>query len=242
MMREVMTRYGRHNIGFFWLFAEPMIFTLGVTGLWTLAGMSHGSQLPITAFALTGYSTVLLWRNMPARCILAISANLPLMYHRNVRVIDILLSRIGLEVCGASMSFIILTLIFVGGEWIKPPEDVLGIVAAWLMTAWFGAALALFLGSMSERTELIDKIWHPASYLMFPLSGAAFLVDSLPRGLQAFVLWIPTVHCTELLRASFFGTIIVPHYDLSYLFAFNAVLTILGLAAERRVSREIVLE
>jgi ABC-2 type transport system permease protein/capsular polysaccharide transport system permease protein len=67
LVREVITRYGRHNIGFLWLFVEPMIFTLGVTALWTATKSLHGSDLPIAAFALTGYSTVLLWRNMPGR-------------------------------------------------------------------------------------------------------------------------------------------------------------------------------
>ena len=30
LLRESLTRYGRHNIGFLWLFVEPMLFTLGV--------------------------------------------------------------------------------------------------------------------------------------------------------------------------------------------------------------------
>ena len=67
IMREVLTRYGRHNIGFLWLFIEPMLFTLGVTTLWTLSKASHGSSLPIVAFAVTGYSSVLLWRNTSGR-------------------------------------------------------------------------------------------------------------------------------------------------------------------------------
>jgi hypothetical protein len=62
LLREIMTRYGRHNIGFLWLFVEPMLFTLGVTALWTATQSAHGSNLPIVAFAITGYSSVLLWR------------------------------------------------------------------------------------------------------------------------------------------------------------------------------------
>jgi capsular polysaccharide transport system permease protein len=34
MMRELITRYGRDNLGVLWLVGEPMIFTLGVTTLW----------------------------------------------------------------------------------------------------------------------------------------------------------------------------------------------------------------
>ncbi|MEY4850610.1 MAG: hypothetical protein RLZZ331_1614, partial [Pseudomonadota bacterium] len=105
LLREVLTRYGRHNIGFLWLFVEPMLFTLGITTLWTVAGLHQVSDLPIAAFALTGYSTVLLWRNMPNRCIGAIAPNSALMYHRNVRIMDIYIARIALEAMGATTSF-----------------------------------------------------------------------------------------------------------------------------------------
>jgi ABC-type polysaccharide/polyol phosphate export permease len=104
-MREVLTRFGRHNLGFLWLFVEPMIFTLGVTALWTATESVHGSDLPIVAFALTGYSSVLLWRNMPGRCIGALWHNLSLMYHRNIRVLDVYLARLMLEFGGATISF-----------------------------------------------------------------------------------------------------------------------------------------
>ena len=181
VLREVLTRYGRHNIGFLWLFVEPMLFTLGVTALWTFAGLHHGSDLPITAFALTGYSTVLLWRNMPTRCVGAVTPNSSLMYHRNVRVIDIYLSRIMLEAMGATISFTLLGLVFISIGWISPPEDLLLVVEGWLLTAWFGASFATLLGAGSEKSELIEKFWHPAAYLLFPLSGSAFLVDAMPK-------------------------------------------------------------
>jgi capsular polysaccharide transport system permease protein len=242
MLREMLTRYGRHNIGFFWLFVEPMMFTLGVTALWYFAGLTHGSNLPITAFALTGYSSILLWRNMPSRLVGSIPANVPLLYHRNVRVMDIFVSRLALEAAGATMSFAILALFFIGIEWMDPPEDVLLLVGAWLLTAWFGASLALFLGAMSERSELVEKLWHPAAYLIFPMSGAAFLVNSMPVAFQKVIYWFPMVHCTEMIRDAYFGSKITAHYDLGYLIPVNMGLMIMGLAAERKVSREVVPE
>ncbi|MBM3613658.1 MAG: hypothetical protein FJX19_11965, partial [Alphaproteobacteria bacterium] len=36
VLREVITRYGRHNLGFAWLLLEPLVFTLGVIMLWTV--------------------------------------------------------------------------------------------------------------------------------------------------------------------------------------------------------------
>jgi ABC-type polysaccharide/polyol phosphate export permease len=242
LLREVLTRYGRHNIGFLWLFVEPIMFTLGVTALWTMTKGLHGSSLPIVAFAITGYSSVLLWRNMPNRCTGAIGPNLALMYHRNVKVIDIYWSRILLEIAGVTMSFAVLTVFFIAIGWIAPPEDVLKIVGAWLMLAWFGFGLALLLGAWSEQSETIEKLWHPMSYLLFPMSGAAFLVDALPKTAQELVLLLPMVHGVELLREGYFGSQVVSHYDIGYMAIWCAVLTLLGLAKERAISKTVVPE
>ena len=239
LMREILTRYGRHNIGFLWLFVEPMLFTTGVTILWTLAKAVHGSSLPIVAFALTGYSSVLLWRNMPARCIGAIEPNLALMYHRNVRVIDVFLARLLLEAGGATISFIVLSLFYLYIGWLEPPEDVLTVVEGWLLLGWFGAALAMFLGSLAEKSELVERLWHPASYIMFPLSGAAFMVDALPASAQKYVLLVPMVNGVEIVREGYFGNRIHVHYDLPYLLGFCIALTVLALAQVTVVSREI---
>jgi ABC-2 type transport system permease protein/capsular polysaccharide transport system permease protein len=242
VLREIMTRYGRHNIGFLWLFLEPMLFTLGVTALWTASKSIHGSNLPIVAFAVTGYSSVLLWRNMPGRCIGAITPNLSLLYHRNVRPIDIYISRLFLEAAGATTSFVFLVLFFSFIGWMDYPEDVLQVAGAWCMLAWFGSALALFLGGLSETSETVEKLWHPAAYLLFPLSGAAFLVDVLPEAAQRVVLFLPMVHGVEFLREGYFGSQITAHYDIGYMAIWNVILTLLGLAQIRRISGTLVPE
>jgi ABC-type polysaccharide/polyol phosphate export permease len=241
LMRESLTRYGRHNIGFLWLFVEPMIFTLGVTTLWTITGASHGSSLPIAAFALTGYSSVLLWRNMPGRCVGAIEPNASLMYHRNVRLIDVYISRCLLEVAGTSVSFTLLTTFFWYIEWIDLPEDVLKVMAAWGMLAWFGASAGILVGTLSERSEIIEKLWHPATYLLFPLSGAAFTVSSLSPSFQKIVLMLPMVHGAEYLRDGFFGSKVHAIYDIKYMAGVNIVLSVLGLIQVRYLSKKIIL-
>jgi ABC-2 type transport system permease protein/capsular polysaccharide transport system permease protein len=242
LLREILTRYGRHNIGFLWLFVEPMIFTLGVTILWTATKSLHGSTLPIVAFAITGYSTVLLWRNMPTRCIGALQPNLGLLYHRNVRPLDIYLARLILEAAGATMSFVILSLFFHFMGWLSLPENVLQVAGGWLMTAWFGFSLALFVGALSETSETVEKLWHPAAYFAFPLSGAAFLVNALPPVAQKYILYLPMVHGVEFLREGFFGSAIVAHYNMGYMATCNGVLTLLGLMQIKRISYTLVPE
>jgi ABC-2 type transport system permease protein/capsular polysaccharide transport system permease protein len=238
-LRESLTRFGRHNIGFLWLFVEPMMFTLGVTALWTAAGLGHGSNLPITAFALTGYSSVLLWRNMPGRCVGAVEPNASLLYHRNVRLLDVLVARVLLEGAGASLSFVFLTIFFRWIGWIDLPEDVLLVTAGYLMLAWFGISLGILVGALAERADLIEKLWHPITYLMFPLSGAGFVVSSLPENFQSFVLWFPMVHGVEMVRAGFFGSKVDAIYSFQYMFIVNVMLTVLGLIQVRYIASRV---
>src|SRR6266481_1537288 len=88
LMRELITRFGRENLGVLWLMGEPMIFTLGVATLWSIVSLRHASLIPVIAFAVTGYSSVLMWRNASNHAGGAVAQNRSLLFHRNVRVID----------------------------------------------------------------------------------------------------------------------------------------------------------
>jgi capsular polysaccharide transport system permease protein len=242
LMREILTRYGRHNVGFLWVFLEPMMFTLGVTALWTLTKAVHGSNLPITAFAVTGYSSVLLWRNCANRCALAVSPNLGLLFHRNVRVMDLFLARIILEIAGTTASATIISLIFISLDLMEPPADMGLVLQGWLFLAWFGASLGLAVGGLSERSETAERLWHTVAYLMFPLSGAVFMVDWLPLSAQKYVMLIPTVHGVEMFRKGFFGSEVKAHYSVAYIAISCLLVMFVGLVLVRDVGKKVEFE
>ncbi len=243
LMREIITRFGRHNIGVLWLVFEPMLFTLGVTALWSVAGISHGDgSIPVVAFAVTGYSSVLMWRNSAGRCSGAVHENINLLYHRNVRVIDVIIARLLVEIMGTTGSFLTLACFFMSIGWLAPPVDLGTVIAGWLMLAWFGASLGLTVGSLTAYSRIVDRIWHPTAYLMFPLSGAAFMVDWLPRRMQNIVLYMPMVHGLELVRHGYFGNVVRPHFDLEYMTICCLVLTFLGLFLSHDVGRRVETE
>ncbi|MEQ1517641.1 MAG: ABC transporter permease [Usitatibacteraceae bacterium] len=230
MMREVVTRFGRENLGALWLVAEPMIFTLGVTTLWTVGGLNHGGTgMPIVAFAVTGYSSVLLWRNCANHSLGAIDSNSALLYHRNVKVFDVLLTRSVLEIAGASGSYAILATSFTLLGWMSWPVDLLQVLFGWILLAWFGTAVAFVIGAGTAYSEIVERLWGPTSYLLFPLSGAAFMVDWLPPALQKVVLLIPMVHGLEIMREGYFGNTVRTHYDVGYFVICCMVLSLFGM-------------
>lgn len=239
LMREVITRFGRENLGVLWLIAEPMLFTLGVSALWSAAHLNHGSSIPIVAFAITGYSSVLMWRNSVSRCTSAIQQNINLLYHRNVQVVDVFITRVVLEMAGATASFVILSIFFIAIEWIEPPIDLLQVVFAWLMLAWFGASLSLVIGAATAYSEIVERIWHPAAYLLFPLSGAAYMVEWLPPAAQKVLLLLPMVHGVEMIREGFFGDAVRTHYDVGYMALCNLGLSLVGLYLARDAGRRV---
>ncbi len=89
LMREIMTRYGRDNLGFLWLLLDPIIFTVGAVLLFNTFHSSVGLKTQVTPFIFFGYSGLILWRTCPTRGIKAIEPNRVLMYHRQVKVQDI---------------------------------------------------------------------------------------------------------------------------------------------------------
>ena len=242
LLRELITRFGRYNLGVLWLLVEPMIFTLVVAAYWSASGSRHGSNLPIIAFAITGYSSVLLWRNTVGHCVNAVHQNINLLYHRNVRVQDVFAARILLEIGGATASFVVLALVFTYFGAMRVPESPLSVVAGWALLCWFGAALGMTVGAATAFSELVFRLWVPLSYILFPLSGAAFMVTSLPPAAQDFVLLLPMVHGVEFMREGYFGRLVHTSYDLAYMALINLGLTFFGLlllrlAAQRREDR-----
>lgn len=228
LMREIITRYGRNNIGFLWLFVEPLLMTLMILLLWGAARANQYSDLNIIAFTLTGYPLAMMWRNVSNRAIGAISANASLLYHRNVRVLDTIFARMLLEIAGATIAQIAIVGVLILIGWIPTPADVFYMLMAWLLMAIFAIGLGLVICSIAFKVEAFGKIWGTLSFVMMPLSGVFFFVSSLPQQAQQYVLWMPMVHGTEMFRQGYFGASVITHESISYIVLCNLVLLLLG--------------
>ena len=102
------------------------------------------------------------------------------------------------------------------------------------MIAWFGAALAITLGAISEEYELVDKFWHPLSYLLFPLSGAGLsgLGPAAPSRARSCCTsrWSTG---SKWVREGFFGSKVEAIYDPGYVLVCSLVLSAVALIIVR---------
>jgi hypothetical protein len=96
-MREFVTRWGRRNLGFTWLFAEPLVFAFPVIFMWSRirAPFEHG--LPMIAFVWSGYLPLLVFRHVTGHALYTVKMNAAMLYHRQVTPLDIFIGRQGLE-------------------------------------------------------------------------------------------------------------------------------------------------
>jgi capsular polysaccharide transport system permease protein len=241
IMRELHTRFGRENIGYLWIFAEPMLLAAAVALL-------HSSQhLPLSGgirpipFAIGGYGLFIMFRSVVSRAETLLEANKPLLSHRQVTLFDMLFARSILEL--ASTTFVLGTLLT--GAWAldlaDPVADVIRIAGAVGLLAWMSFGLAMLVTAGSHISPAFGRLIHPLLYLTMPLSGAFFAMDWLPAGVREGLSWFPMVSIFELLKAGQFEGFRSDFIDLAYVSLWCIALTCLGMIALRAIRPSIVL-
>ena len=242
MMREIHTRYGRENLGFVWLIAEPFVFCMGVIGVWSALHGRYEHGVPILAFVLTGYMPLTLWRHCVQRAVHCLRANSSLLYHRQVRMPDLLFARILLEVYGSLIAYAVIAFIFWALGYYALPRDWGLFYLGWAYMIAFSAGLGLVMGCVSEIAEWTEKLVGPFMYFLLPISGVFYMADWLPERYREWALYVPTLHAFEMIRGGQFGPSVRVHYDLGYVTAVCTVLISAGLLMCRRVHRHLVVE
>jgi capsular polysaccharide transport system permease protein len=228
-MRETITRYGREGLGFLWMIGEPLIFCLGVMGLWAVVKPEYEHGVRVAPFVMTGYMCLLLFRHIVGYSLNALQANVGLMHHRAVKPLHIYISRALMEFVGGTVAFIIVYAILLILGSVDIPNDILLLYSGWLILFWFSTGLALTFSAISIRFEVVERIVPVFMYLMIPLSGAFIMVDWLPQAYQKYYLLIPMPHTVEMVRAATFGEFVPTHFNPWYPIAWAAGLTFLGL-------------
>ena len=241
-LREMISHFGRKNIGFIWMFMEPMMFTVGITILWSFSEHKYGSMSP-AGFALTGYSTIVAWRNCIGRTSGAIRANHGLLYHRNVTILDLALTRAIFEFTAVTVSFTFLTLVFYALGLSSLPQNPLKVLIAWLLLGFFFVGAGLIALYLSEKSELFQRIWHVVLYLALPFTGALTMVSWIPnKSIQSLLLFSPMVNGVELLREGMFGKSINAMYSIQYLVFFDLITLLIGFSLVKKVKKVIQFE
>lgn len=230
MMRELITRFGRDGLGFLWLVGEPLLFCLGVLGLWALIRPEYEHGVRLGPMVMTGYMALLLLRHQIGWSLNALSANQGLLMHRGVAVLHLYLARNLLEFLGATAAFAAVYVLLAALGQVGPPQDWTLMYGGWGLLGLMGFGLALIFAGLAQRYAVMERIVPLLTYAMIPISGAFFMVSWLPPAVQEAVLWIPLPHAVEMLRAGVFGEFVETHWNPVYASVWSGFLILLGLA------------
>ena len=237
IIRDMMSRYGRENIGFLWLIAEPVFLIGGVIVLWSILRGESTHGFSVIAFALTGYSMLTLWRHMIGRGPGYLRGNTGILFHQNVRILDTACAQILMETISTFLSFLFCFILLYLLGFVEMVYDPLTMALAWLMMAGFSGGFGMILGAIVAKSKPVERMLQPVMYFTLPVTGAFNLVSWLPEQARKFVVWFPMVNAQEMFRAGFVGPRLTFFYDPWYLFFTTVVCISIGIWMLKRAER-----
>ena len=224
-----MLRYGRNNVGFLWVIIEPMILTGCVMAMWAQIKGNYEHGTHVLTLVLTGYMPLTLWRHTSGVGVHLFRKNQSVRYHRNITLLDVFFAKMLLEGAGASAALITVYGVLLATGLVDPIAKPGHMIAGWLLLWWLGAVVALILAVVTEASEVSERFVQPIQYMLVPLSGIFFMVDWMPRNVQALLSYNPITNCIELFRDGFFGDSVATYYYVGYVVLANVLLTYVAL-------------
>jgi capsular polysaccharide transport system permease protein len=235
LLREMQTRFGRNQLGFLWLFLEPLMLAGAIAGIkWVVDFGPRYPGISVFVFALVGYLPYFTFRAIVARAPGTLRANMTLLYHSQIKLIDVVLARHLLEMAAVItvMALIVAGLALWGGT---APNSIPILMAGLVLLILYANGLGLMAAAAASASEIAERLIHPLVYLTLPLSGALIALHSLPAPIREVLLWNPQANIHEMVREGFFGHLLPSYYDVGYVAFWAAVVNLLGLAALRAV-------
>lgn len=241
ILREVRTRFGRHQLGYLWAFAETLFWVLTFAGIHYAMGGSPPAGMDILGFLATGIITFIMFRSTVTHCQASVIGNRPLLFYPQVRPLDIALARGLLEAATLFAVFVGLmgaNSLLIGELSIAAPLSVVaGLAAAWLLGFGLGMCFMALSIFFPVTDQLVPILLRP----MFFVSGLFFTANDLPTELRHYLLYNPLLHAVEWVRDGWFVGYKAHYIDLPYLFGWILVLGYTGVLLERFARRRVEL-
>jgi len=212
IMRETLSRYGDHKLGFMWALLEPVFMVTVFVGFMSLMSSGSPGGMPLIPFMITGIVPYTMFRNTMNQMQGAISANRSLLGFPQVTTFDVIIARAILEgaVLLCVFAFMIAMTHLIGYE--VRIENPLGVLLSCLTLLVLGSGFGFFFACLMPIFPSIGQI--SSLVLGRPLlisSGLFFTVGSVPSPIREYLLYNPILHLIELQRSYFFH-----EYESSY--------------------------
>lgn len=242
MIRELITRFGRENIGFLWMMVEPLLFAGLVAVLWRVSKGPEEHGISVVAFVISGYIPITLFRHGIARSQAIFTANGSLLYHRQIKILDFLLARFIIEFLGTSMAYVFIAAVLIAADLFPVPHDIGLFLAGFLLYAVFSFSVCLVVAPLSDMSEAVEKFVPIITYIMIPFSGLFYLLSWMQPRFRDYLLWSPFVNGMEMMRKGLWGDQITAYYNPWNPIILAMIFAVFGLTLCRSVRRKLMIE
>ena len=239
IMRETITRFGREGLGVIWMVAEPAMFIIGVTAIYS--HIESSTSYSIAEYLAISYPTMLLWRNGTNRATKSLEINRALLHHQPIRPIDIIYSRIFLEFAGVIGSFFILYVALIQLGICRLPADLLTMIIGYITIIAFSLGFTLIMAALSELSETVERLSHIIMYLMLPFSGVFLPLFAVPEQFRNLLLYFPLIDAVEYFHHGYYGQAMKTYYNMDYAIIIIIIMILFGLALTNISIRKIQL-
>jgi capsular polysaccharide transport system permease protein len=240
-LREAVARISAGRAAWVWILVEPVVHLVFLYFLFGYVLQRMVSGVEGGLFITTGILGFLMVQHTAMKSKEAIKANTALFTYRQVKPVDTVLVRAGLEavlVLGSGL-FLLTGLALWGSDVL--PNDPLRVMVAGLLLWLSGLGLGLMLSVVGELSPELGRVSDMLFRPLYFLSAIMYPVTAIPPAYRDWLLANPVVHGIESVRQGFFAQYhVVEGISLSYLAGFALVTSLLGLALHVRFGAKLV--
>lgn len=240
-LREAVFRLFQHRIAWVWLILEPIVHVALMIWVFTSFQQSVIAGANAALFIALGVLGFFLPRNVLLRSLDAIPQNAGLFTYRQVKPVDTVIVRAGLE---GFIEIVIFCTIFAGLAMLgypAAPADLLAVLEALAVLWLLGTGLGL---TVSVAGQMIPEIARTVRVMILPVyfvSAVFYPTIALPHALREPLLTNPFVHGIEALRKAFMPGYQMPsEISLGFPLAVAVIFIFLGLVLHVRYKDELV--
>jgi len=227
ILRETKSRYGRHKLGFFWIFIEPIFMVALFLAFKLLISSPTSGGMPDVYFIITGVVPFTLFRQTMSMLDMSIVKARALLAFPQVTTLDVIVSTVLLEF--SILLFVFGAMLTGAAVFFEPIkiENPLFVLYGTLLLGVTGMGFGLVFASI---IPLLPSVKNMSALVLgrplFFTSGVFFTLDMLPEAARNVLVYSPFVHMLEMVRSGFFVQFESTYMDVHFasMFAFGMLL------------------
>ena len=240
MLREIMARFGRHEIGYLWAILEPLIHVIALSFIFYFIRMRDSLGMNVVLFVATGVIPLFFYLKTFNSLTNALRQNRPLLNHAGIQPMDIFFARSTLEFFTQLFVFILFAVtiyLYVDKYSFGSPLSVLAnMFGLWIM----GIGAGLLVGSLVVYFESLPNVMNGFNRIIYVTSGVFFTLDRLPPSVAEYASYNPLLHFVDGVRGNFNPLMGGGRVDIVYGFSWAFAILMLGLIADRALRHRVL--